>query len=192
MKDRVERDRVSAENDLLLAAVHLRDSRRLAGEEFRREIPERRDQGGLDQLDLSPEMRLTRLDLLRQRVTVSRRPALQYVADPHVVARHPDPFEQLDEELPGGADERNAVLVLVEARRLAHEHQLGARGAGAEHDLRAGLGQRAHFAAGNHVAEGDQREVSRSCHNRRRNSHRHRYRHRRRAVQWRRGLRTTC
>ena len=48
------------------------------------------------------------------------------------------PFEQLAEQLAGGADERDALLVLVEARRLADEHQVGGRRARAEDDLRAG------------------------------------------------------
>src|SRR5438128_1329041 len=77
MEDRVERDRGSPERDLLLAPVHLCDAVRLAGEELRREVAERRDQDGLDQLDLLPEMWLAGLDLLRLRVSVARRAAFQ-------------------------------------------------------------------------------------------------------------------
>ena len=51
------------------------------------------------------------------------------------------PGEQLVEELPGLADERDALLVLVEARRLADEHQVGVRVAVAEDDLRAALAE---------------------------------------------------
>ena len=53
------------------------------------------------------------------------------------------PAEQLVEELAGLADERHALLILVETRRFADEHQVGVRAAGAEHDLRSTL-ERAH------------------------------------------------
>src|SRR4029079_2117308 len=51
----------------------------------------------------------------------------------------PEPGEQLVEQLPGLADERDALLVLVEAGRLADEHQVGVRIAGAKDDLRPSL-----------------------------------------------------
>ena len=172
MEDRVERHLVAAEHDPLLAPVHLGDPGGLAGEELRREVAERRDQLRLDQLDLPEEVRLAGLDLLGLRVAVARRPALQDVAHVDVLARQPDAGEQLAEQLPGGADERHALLVLVEARRLADEHQLGGRRARAEDDLGAGLGERAALAAGDLVAVRDQRQISRSCHSSRRNTRR--------------------
>ena len=54
----------------------------------------------------------------------------------------PMPGEQLVEQLPGLADEREALLVLVEAGRLADEHQLGVGVPDAEDDLRAALRER--------------------------------------------------
>ena len=63
-------------------------------------------------------------------------------------ATEPDPAEKLVEELPRLADERKALLVFVEARRLADEHQVGVRVAVAEDDLRPALGQAAARAAG--------------------------------------------
>ena len=57
--------------------------------------------------------------------------------------------QQLVEQLAGLADEREAQPVLVGARRLADEHQLGVGVAGPEHDLGPGLVQRAaHAPAG--------------------------------------------
>ena len=53
----------------------------------------------------------------------------------------PIPPEELVEELPRLADERVALLVLVEAGRLADEHQLGLRVPDAEDDLGAALGK---------------------------------------------------
>src|SRR6476659_1928947 len=189
MEDRVERDRVAAENDLLLAPVDLRDAGGLAREELGGEVAERADQLGLDQLDLAPEVRLARLDLLRQRVAVPGRTAFQNVAYIDILALQPDPVEELGQQLARGADERDALLVLVKARRLADEHQLSGRRAGAEHDLGAPLGERALRAAGDDVAIGDQGEAGRvsSSHRTLRSSRRRSW-----AARRCRALRTTC
>ena len=56
--ERVEEHRARAERHFLLVPVHLRDPSRLAREELRREVPERRDDLRLDQLDLPEEVRL--------------------------------------------------------------------------------------------------------------------------------------
>jgi hypothetical protein len=64
-----------------LLAVDSRDPERLAGEQLRREVPERGDQLRPDQLDLSEQMSLAGLDLVGGRVAVARRPALQDVGD---------------------------------------------------------------------------------------------------------------
>ena len=45
------------------------------------------------------------------------------------------------------ADEGEALLVLVEAGRLADEHEVGVRVADSEHDLRTALGEPAARAA---------------------------------------------
>src|SRR6185312_5142648 len=75
--------------------------------------------------------------------------AFQDIRDVDVAAREADLGEQLLEQLPRLADERQPLLVLVEAGRLADEHQVGMRIAGAEDDLRASLRQPASRAAGN-------------------------------------------
>ena len=120
-----------------------RDPERAAREELRREVAERRDDARLDQLDLAEEVRLAGLDLVRLRVAVARRAALQDVRDVDVAARvRPIPSSRLLEQLARLADERDALLVLVEAGRLADEHQVGVRVARAEDDLGAALGER--------------------------------------------------
>ena len=81
------------------------------------------------------------------RVAVPGRPALQDVRDEDVRAREPDAAEELVEELPGLTHERHALLVLVESRRLADEHEVGVRAPGAEDDLRAALREGATGAA---------------------------------------------
>ena len=145
---RVERHLARAERDLLRLSVHTGDSRGAPGEELGREVAERRDEDRVDQLDLPEEVWLAGRDLLGLRVAVARRAALQDVRDEDVGARQPDPAEQLVEQLPRLADERDALLVLVEAGRLADEHQVGVRAARAEDDLRAPVGERARL----HVA----------------------------------------
>ena len=65
--------------------------------------------------------------------------AFQSVRDIDVCTGHPDSREQPVEELPRLADERNALLVLVEPGSLAHEHEVGVRVTDPVHDLRAGL-----------------------------------------------------
>ena len=62
----------------------------------------------------------------------------------------PTSSKQLVEQLAGGADERDPELVLLRARRLADEHEVGVRVAGPEDDLRPRareLGQRVHARA---------------------------------------------
>ncbi len=96
-------------------------------------------------------MALARLDLVRLRVAVAGRAALEHVRDVDVAALEPDLREQLLEQLPGLADERETLLVLVEAGRLADEHEVGARVARPEHHLRAPLRKAAARAARNGV-----------------------------------------
>ena len=87
MEERVERDLVAAENDLLGDAVHARDPGRLAREQLRREVAERRDELGPDQLDLAEQVRLAGLDLLRMWIAIPRRSALEDVDHEDVRAR---------------------------------------------------------------------------------------------------------
>ena len=111
----------------------------------------------------------------------------KHVRDEDVVAGQADPGEELAEQLPGGADERHALLVLVEPGRLADEHQVGGRRARAEHDLRArrGSGQRVQPATASRSAASSAGSrspgASRSAFNgRRSHSSRHSSRRRRR------------
>src|SRR5205807_2877896 len=120
-------DALPPERRLLLLPVHARDPRRPPGQELRCEVPERCDDARPNQLDLAPEMALAGLDLLRYRIAVTRWTAFQHVGDVDLFARESDAGEQLLEQLPGGADERDSLLVLVKAGRLAHEHQIGMR-----------------------------------------------------------------
>src|SRR3954451_12328001 len=114
VEDRIERDRVAAEDDLLRPAVDLRDPGRSGGQQLRREVAERGNELRLDQLDLPEEVPLARLDLLRQRVALPGRAAPRDVRDVPVLARETAPREQLAEQLAGGPPHRPPLIVLVE------------------------------------------------------------------------------
>ncbi len=77
------------------------------------------------------------VDFVRLRIAVLRRAALDDVRDVDVLAREVDRFDDLRQQLAGAADERDALHVLVGARRLADEHQVRVGIADAEHDLLA-------------------------------------------------------
>ena len=115
---------------------------------FVAKLPSVRDDTRLDQLDLPEEIRLARLDLVGHGIAVAGRAALDDVRDVDLGAGKPDALEQLVEELAGLTHEGVALLVLVKARRLADEHQVGVRVADAEHDLCAPFGEPAARAAG--------------------------------------------
>ena len=100
------------------------------------------------ELDLPEQVALAGLDLVWHRVAITWGSAFDHIRDVHVRTGHADPAEKLVEELPRLADERIALLVLVEARRLADEHHFGLGVAHAEDDLCAPLGQAAARAAG--------------------------------------------
>ena len=163
MEERIERDAVPAKRHLLLDAVHPRDAGRLAREQLGREVAESRDERRPDQLDLTEEVRLAGLDLLRLGIAVAGRPALEHVRDVDVGPGHPDPVQEPLEQLAGLADERYALLVLVEAGRLADEHQLGVGVAGAEDDLCAGRREGTARAAEGLVAIVSQRRIAALC-----------------------------
>ena len=121
---------------------------------FVAKFPSVADDARLDQLDLPEQVRLAGLDLVGLRVAVPGRPALEHVGDVDLGALEADAGEQLVEQLPGLTDERDALLVLVEAGRLADEHQVGVRIPDAEDDLRASLGEPAAGAARDLFPEG--------------------------------------
>src|SRR3990172_8423605 len=110
------------------------------------EVAERDDHLGIDQLELLTQVALARLDLVGERVTVSRRSAFEDVGDVHLIAPQTDLFEQTLQQLPGSSDEGQAPLVLVEPRRLADEHHLRIRVAVTEDHRGAARGESAHGA----------------------------------------------
>ena len=139
MEDRQQAHRARTEDARLDTAADRAERHHLAAQQPRRVAPERHDDGRLDQLDLAPQPRLAALDLLRMRIAVLRRPALQDVGDEDVVALKADPLEQRRQQLAGGSDERDSLLVLLLAGGLADEEDAGVGVSGSEDDLRPGL-----------------------------------------------------
>ena len=132
MEDREQPDRPRPHHAHLLAAVDPRDARRIPAQELRREVSQRADHRGPDELHLAHQILLAVLDLDRVRVAVLGRPALQDVGDEDVLARQADLDEQLVQQLPGLTDERQPGLVLVGPRSLTDEHQVRVGVAGPE------------------------------------------------------------
>src|SRR5439155_24351949 len=92
--------------------------------------------------ELLVEPRPARGELCGQRVTVARWTAEHGVRDVALVAGEPHLLpDEAVEELARAAHEGQTLLVLLGARALAHEHEVGVRVAHAEHDLRASPGE---------------------------------------------------
>ncbi len=134
MEDRVEPHGALAQGQHLGLSVQPRDPGRIATQQLRREVPERTDHVGLNQLDLTVQILLAVVDLDRLWVTVTGGTALQHVADKDLRSCHPDLHQQLLEQFAGRSDERHPLLILARTRRLPHEDQIGVRVARAEHD----------------------------------------------------------
>ena len=146
--DRVERDAATADERLLRAAVHARDPGRLAGEELRGEVPER----GHELRRISSSWRKRWLS----QASISSGCGSRFPGGLHLrtfamytsLRVRPMPSRSLSSSFPAEPDERIALLVLVEAGRLADEHQVGVRVADAVDDLGAPLRQPAARAGG--------------------------------------------
>ena len=80
MVERIQPDRPWSHRSHLRLPVDLGDAGRLAAQQLGREVAERADHRRLDQLELAVEVVLARLELVRIRVAVTRRPAV--VDDP--------------------------------------------------------------------------------------------------------------
>src|SRR5262249_38853050 len=120
------------------------DRRVRAEEGLRGELAEGHDDRRANRVQLCLEERLAGLDLVRLGIAVPRRPALHHVADVDLVARVAHRGDHLGEELAGGPDEGNALVVLLGSGALSHEDQARLRIADAEDDV---LPARAELAA---------------------------------------------
>src|SRR3989337_2882296 len=150
---RVQRRRRVVHGDEVDAVLHLRLAVHLAdgvarGEPGQGVAPQAHDDPGLYQLDLPLEVLSAGIDLPGERVAVVRRATLDDVRDEHLVAAQTDGRDQLVQEAPGRADQGARLLVLVEARRLAHEQHFGVRWAFTGDSVGAGAAEVAVRAGG--------------------------------------------
>src|SRR3990172_5197106 len=142
----VHGDEVDAVPHLRLA-MHLAD--RFAGEEPGQGVaPQADDDPGPYQLDLPLEVLPAGVHLPGERVAVVRWAALDDVRNEHLVAAQADGGDQLVQEASGRADEGARLLVLVEARRLAHEQHFSVRRAPTRGSGGAGAAEGAGGAGG--------------------------------------------
>src|SRR5256885_14573335 len=95
---------------------------RLRGERAKRENRLR-----TNELELAHEERTAGSNLIGHRIPGSRRPMLQNVADEDVLARQIHSAENFCEQLTGGPDKRETLLVFGCAGRFADDHQVRGR-----------------------------------------------------------------
>jgi len=105
------------------------------------EAAEGADDLGVDECDLREEMVAAGFDLGGLGIAVSGGPALDDIGDEDVSAVDADLPEVLGEEAAGGADEGAALAVLVAARGLADEDDVGGGCAFSGHGASAALGE---------------------------------------------------
>ena len=114
----------------------------VAAQQLRREVAERADHLRLDQLELAEQVVLAVVDLLRQRVAVAGRPALEDVGDEDVArASRPISPSSWSSSLPAWPTNGRPCLSSLAPGRLADEHQVGVGVARAEDDGLAGRGE---------------------------------------------------
>src|SRR5262245_45645656 len=112
------------------------------------ERPKSKDCFWSNQFKLTEQVRAAGGYFVRHWIAVSRRPVLQHVADENVVALQIHGGENLCEQLTGGADERETLLVFCGPRRLADDHEIRVRVSLSGHGVRRGRVQRATRARG--------------------------------------------
>ena len=131
-----------AATDLPRLAVNAADA--LAGDELiERVAPQRHDDQGVYGGDLAVEVGIAGADLVGFRVAVVRWATFDDVGDEDLLPAHADGAEQAFEKLTGGANERPALLVFVEAGGFADEQQGAIGVALTGYGVRASLVQRA-------------------------------------------------
>src|SRR6266487_463864 len=89
------------------------------------ETTERNDDAWVDDFNLVLKIIAgASFDFIGQRITVSWRTAFDHIRDPHICACYASLFEQLIQEFPRRADKWTSLLVFMETRSLANEHNL--------------------------------------------------------------------
>ena len=106
-----------------------------------------------DQRNLAIEIGAAGLELVRLRIAVVGRSALDDVGDIDLLPRQIDRLQQLIQKLASGAHKGQALLVFVKAGGLADEQDLGLGRPAAGHRMGASAGQPARLAGAHLCAE---------------------------------------
>src|SRR5689334_4018368 len=106
-------------------ASHLRDADLPVEQRLRRPIPQRADERRSDYFNLLQQERLARLDFVRFRIAVVRRPAFDDIRNVDLRSRQAGGLQEFVEQLSRRANERLTLLILVESRRFSDEHYRG-------------------------------------------------------------------
>ena len=80
---------------------------------------------GSNQLNLTTQVAIAGLHLVRLRIAIVRRAALKNVGDIDCFARQTDGTQHLVKQLPGPADKRFALAILVRTRGFADDQPFG-------------------------------------------------------------------
>src|ERR1700730_3439722 len=96
----------------------------------------------LHEIDLTKQKRLARRDLVRFRIAVFGRPALDNIANIDLLTRESHAtFDYIREQLTRSTDERLAAGIFIGAGSFADKHKLGVGVAYAEDQVRAKRGE---------------------------------------------------
>src|SRR4029450_10759104 len=156
MEEREQVDEAAADQVLPRRAADLGDAGGIPSKQLGREVAKRADDARLNKLYALRKPGPAGVDLVRLRVAVPRGPAQKHVVYEDVLARHPDPLEQLGQEGARTPDEGQALTILLRPGGLADEHQVRVGVARAEDDPVAGLGKGAELADRSLVVDLDQ------------------------------------
>ena len=108
-------------------APELSNGRLRFEQRLRRKSAERKDDLRTHQLDLTNKIRRAGGYLLRHRIPVTRGSVLEDVRNEDIVTSELDRFDDLREQLACLPYEGHALLILVGARRLPHDHEVRVR-----------------------------------------------------------------
>src|SRR5262249_27627166 len=120
---------------------------------LRRERAEAADDLRLDHGELLFEEGIARHYLVGFGIAIIRRSTFQDIADVNVVALDVDRFDDLRQQLPGPAHKRQTLLIFIEARGFADEHEFRVGIAGAENNIRPFWSKLAALAVADFVAD---------------------------------------
>lgn len=144
-------------------AAQLADSVLRVQQSLRREVSKSNDDFWPDYFELTNQVRCARIDLIRLRIAVCRRPVLNHVGYKDFLTRQLHGLENFCEKTTSRADKRKSGLVLIRPWSFSHYHHLCRRVPFSGHSVLCSCIQWAQSAGDNFLGDGFQRA---NCRNR--------------------------